>query len=93
MRVRFRRLLLQIVDLLAHGLGLLNQRGGVLLRLLQLGDFIRGAIALGLQILGFGDRRTPSRINLAEITQQFVGIRATLPQLFFHQFQMVTNKI
>ena len=91
--IRGFRHLLALFDLPAQILRLFDLRRRVLFILLELRDLIRRAIALRLQILGFGDRRAPTRIDLAKITQQVVGIRAALPQLLFHQFQMITDKI
>ena len=92
-RIRGFRRLLALFDLPAQVFRLFDLRRRVLLILLELRDLIRRAIALRLQILGFGDRGATSRIDFAKVAQQVVGIRAALTQLLFHQFQMITDKI
>ena len=85
-------LLLQAVDLLAHGFGLPDQLGGVLFVLFAARDLLGDLVALSFQRFRLGDRLPPRGIDLAEILEHHGGIHAPLAQFLFDQVQMFTYK-
>src|SRR5580698_3844381 len=91
-RVQVGRGFFQRLNLLAQLFRLRHRRRRVLARLLQLGDFFRGLVALRLAGLSLGDRLPPLRINLAEILQHRSRVHAALAQLLLDERQIVTNK-
>ena len=84
-RVGFFGDLLGFGNLLAQIFGLVDQRGGVLLVLLELGDFFRRFVALGFQGFGFGDRGAAIEIDGVEIAEDGFRIHAASAQFFFNQ--------
>ena len=90
---QIRRGLLQLRDLLAQILRLLNRHAGVLPTLFQLGNFFRRPVALRLTDLGFRNGLPPLRIHLAEVLQHRSRIHPALPQLLLYHRQVFTNKI
>ena len=81
-----------LLDLLAQALGFFDQPRRILLVLLELRDLFRGAVALGLQVLGFGDGFAPARVEFPEAADDLAGIESPLPHLLFDQWEVVTNK-
>ena len=80
-------------NLLAQFFGFPNLCRGVLPALLELGNLLGSAVAARLQTFRRGDGLPALAINGAKILQNFRRIHSALPQLFFHQRQVVTNKI
>ena len=85
-------MLLGFGDLLAQLLGLVDQRSGVLLVLLELGDFFRGLVALSFQGFGLGDGGAALEIDGVKILENGGGNHAALPQFFFDEREMIAYK-
>jgi hypothetical protein len=83
-------ILLQFGNLLAGSLGLFDQRGRILLVLLELRNLFGGLVALRLQGLCFGDSSAAAGVDIMKALQYFCWIHAPLAKLFFHKRQMVT---
>ena len=81
-----------LLDLLAQAFGLFDEPCRILFVLLELRDLLRGAVALGLQVLGVGDGFAPTRIEFAEAADDLAGIESPLPHLLFDQGQVVTDE-
>ena len=87
------RLFFGVLNLLTQFLGLLDLRRSVLPAFLELGNFLGSPVAARLQGFRRGDGLPALGIDGAEVFQNFRWIHSALPQLFFHQRQVVTNKI
>ena len=92
-RVQIRWRFSPVLNLLAQFFGFGHGRARVLPALLQLGDLFGRLVALRLAGLRLGNRLAPLRVDFAEILQHRSRIHAALAQLFFHQRQVVANKI
>ena len=66
-------------------LALVDQRSGVLLVLLELGNFFGGLVALGLQGFGFGDGGAPLDIDSVKVFEDDVGIPCRAGAVFLRQ--------
>ncbi len=82
-----------VLHLLAQLFGLLDLYRGILPALLELGNLLGRAVALRLQSFRCGDGLPALAIDGAKVLQNFRWIHSALPQLFFHQRQVVTHKV
>ncbi len=86
-------LFFELLNLLAHILGGLNLRGGILPAFLGPGDLFGSLVPPGFQSLHLGDGVAAFGIDRLEILQRFCRIHAALAQLFLDQGEVVANEV
>src|SRR4030088_1952548 len=92
-RFLLRRLFFGLLKLLSQFFGFLDLCRSVLSAFLELGNFFGSTVATRLQSFRRGDGLAALAIDGAEVFQDFRRIHSALPQPFFHQREVVTNKI
>src|SRR5208282_835230 len=92
-RFLFRSLFFRLRDPFAQFFSLMDLGGGVLTALFELGNLLGSPVATCLQTLRRSNGLPPLGIDGAKVLQNFSRIHSPLAQLFFHQREVVANKI
>ncbi len=92
-RFLFGRLFFGLLNLLAQFLRLLDLCRSILPAFLELGNLFGSPVAVRLQRFRCRDGLPALGVDGAKVLQNFRRIHAALPQFFFHQRKVVTNKI